>query len=115
VSVLCDAASGNVVARSVKRAKNAWQRAVGLLGTAKLDADEGLWLEPCSAVHTIDMRTPVDIVLLNAAHRVLAVMPGVCPMCPMISHPGTAVVIELASGSAARSKVAVGHHLRLEA
>jgi uncharacterized membrane protein (UPF0127 family) len=114
VSVLSNDGTGSVIARSVQRAKSAWQRTVGLIGRAKLDADEGLWLEPCSAVHTIGMRIPVDIVLLNAAHRVVAIAPNVCPMCPVITHPGTAVVIELASGAVKRSAIAVGHQLRLQ-
>jgi uncharacterized membrane protein (UPF0127 family) len=114
VNVLLNTGTGSVIARSVSRAKSAWQRAIGLMGRTKLDPDEGLWLEPCSAVHTIGMRIPVDIVLLNASHRVVAIVPNACPMCPIISHPGTTVVIELASGSAKRSAIAIGHQLRLQ-
>jgi uncharacterized membrane protein (UPF0127 family) len=115
VSVLSNDGTDSVIARSVRRANSAWQRTVGLIGRTSLDPDEGLWLEPCSAVHTIGMRMHVDIVLLNASHRVLAIAPDVCPMCPVITHPGTAVVIELASGSVKRSAIAIGHQLRLQA
>ena len=114
MSVLSNDGTGSVIAQSVRRAKSAWQRTVGLIGRTNLHPEEGLWLEPCSAVHTIGMRVPIDIVLLNASHRVLAIVPNACPMCPVISHPGTTVIIELASGAAARSEIVVGQQLRLQ-
>ena len=87
----------------------------GCLEKRKLQPDQGIWLEPCTAVHTIGMQMPVDIILLDASHRVIAILPGVCPMCALVTRPGTHVVIELKSGAAAHSGIAVGNHLSLEA
>lgn len=48
-------------------------RLVGLLGRSSLSAGEGLWIVPSSGVHTIGMRFPIDVVLLDADLRVVAV------------------------------------------
>jgi uncharacterized membrane protein (UPF0127 family) len=46
-------------------------RAVGLLGTSSLSAGEGLWLTPCSSIHTLFMRYPIDVLFLNREGIVL--------------------------------------------
>jgi uncharacterized membrane protein (UPF0127 family) len=112
VSILAHDA-GAVIARSVKRARSPWERTVGLIGAGRLTPDDGLWLEPCTAVHTFGMRFPIDVVLLDAARRVLEVISGAGPMRLFISHPGTAIVVELPSGTAARTAITIGSVLNL--
>lgn len=102
-----------MIAQSVERARTAWDRAVGLVGRATLQAEGGLWLEPCSAVHTVGMRFPIDVVLLNAEYTVLAVASRVAPMRLLVTSPGTAAVVELPAGTAARAGIGVGTGLRL--
>lgn len=47
------------------------ERLVGLLGHASLQDDEALLLHRCNQVHTLFMRFPIDIVVLNAANVVV--------------------------------------------
>lgn len=54
-------------------------RLVGLLGTADLTPDEGLWLEPCSSVHTFGMRIPIACVFLDETGTVLRIVPALRP------------------------------------
>jgi uncharacterized membrane protein (UPF0127 family) len=72
-------------------------RLVGLLGTRDLADDEGLWLEPCSSVHTAGMRIPIACAFLDAGGRVLRV---VDPLRPWrhASARGARAVIETRPG-----------------
>jgi uncharacterized membrane protein (UPF0127 family) len=54
-------------------------RLVGLLGTPDLADDEGLWLEPCSSVHTAGMRIPIACAFLDGERRVLRVVDPLPP------------------------------------
>jgi uncharacterized membrane protein (UPF0127 family) len=53
MQVLRNATNGRVLATKVKRATNPLTRGVGLLARARVEPDEGLWIDNCSAVHTM--------------------------------------------------------------
>ena len=46
-------------------------RLKGLLGRARLKADEGLWVIPSQGVHSIGVLFPVDLVYLDSSQRVV--------------------------------------------
>jgi uncharacterized membrane protein (UPF0127 family) len=73
------AADGNVVVARCHVADRPLARLVGLLGTPDLAHDEGLWLEPCSSVHTAGMRIPIGCAFLDADGRVLRVVDPLPP------------------------------------
>ena len=56
---------GTELAGQVAVADTTWTRLVGLLNRSALGPDEGLWIYPCSAVHTWGMRFPIDAVFLD--------------------------------------------------
>jgi uncharacterized membrane protein (UPF0127 family) len=112
MSVLCNLTSGTVVANSVRAATTPWERVVGLIGARELEAEGGLWLEPCSTIHTMGMRFPIDVVLMDRAGRVVAIAPNVPPLRPFVSHKSTAIIVELPAGSTAE-KVRLGDELVL--
>lgn len=72
-------------------------RLVGLLGTPDLTQDEGLWLEPCSSVHTWGMRISIACAFLDAGGRVLRV---VDPLPPWrhVAVRGARAVVEVRPG-----------------
>jgi uncharacterized membrane protein (UPF0127 family) len=113
MSLLRNITRGTVVAHEVRSASSAWERTVGLIGAQDLPAGSGLWLEPCSTVHTIGMRFAIDVVLLNKSGRVLAVAPNVPPLRPFVSHRSTAIIVELPAGSTLES-MNIGDELVLE-
>jgi uncharacterized protein len=57
----------------VKIAERFWNRALGLLVGAWLDPAEGLLISPCSSIHTLGMRYPIDVVFFDREGRVLRV------------------------------------------
>lgn len=113
MAAVVNAANGRIVATCVERAANPWTRGIGLLGRAAVGPDEGLWIERCSAVHTIGMRATIDLFFLDARGKVLRIAAGVKPFRPMISCRRAATVVELGALATGRD-VAVGDVLVLK-
>jgi hypothetical protein len=98
------------VADSV-RAAHTWKaRLTGLLGTPALAQGEGLWLSPCTSVHTFFMRYPIDVIFLDARRRVLHSVTLV-PWRFSRWVPKAAGVLELAAGQAQKARLALGDQL----
>lgn len=87
-----------------------WRRGVGLLGQGSLDADTGLWMEPCNGIHTFLMRFPIDVLFLGADGEALRVVQALPPnrVCGFVR--GARVVVEMAAGTAARQGLRAGTH-----
>jgi uncharacterized membrane protein (UPF0127 family) len=83
---------------------------LGLLVGAPLEPTEGLLISPCSSIHTVGMRYPIDVVFMDREARVLRVCPEV-RAGRMRFAPGARGVLELRSGVAARHGLAPGVRL----
>jgi len=88
-----------VLAERVERATSVWKRFVGLMGRARLDPGEGLWIDPCNSIHMFFMRFPIDAVFLDRGLRVKRVCPGIKPwrVSPIVF--GARSVVELPAGT----------------
>ncbi len=115
---------GAVVAGDLRVADGFFTRLRGLMGRAGLAPGEGLWIEPCSAIHMMFVRFAIDVLVLARDDRgpvrvgttgqVLAVRPAVRPWLGMARCPGASSAVELESGSAARLGLAAGDLLRVD-
>jgi len=101
---------GMALATRVRAATTLTSRMIGLLRTAALPPGEGLWLSPCTSVHTFFMRYPIDVLFVDKDHRVLAVS-TLPPWRVSRWMPKAAGVLELAAGEAARAQLRVGDRL----
>lgn len=110
--VLRNAASGESIA-SVVRARGLIERTIGLLRAGSVPVRSGMWLERCGAVHTLGMRSAIDIIFLDADERVLRTVAGVAPNRPAVVCPKARVTIELGPGTLAKAPVRVGDQLYL--
>lgn len=82
---------------TVAHARHFFSRLRGLLGRKQLAEDSGLLITPCSQVHTLGMRLPLDIVFLDANGTVLQCVPGLAP-CRVAAARGAKHTLELAPG-----------------
>jgi uncharacterized protein len=89
-------------------------RARGLIGRSALAPGEGLVIRPCSAVHSIGMTFPIDVVHLDGSSRVLRVVPELRPwrFGPLV--PGSRVVVELPAGTTSATGTMPGDEIRLQ-
>lgn len=86
-------------------------RARGLLGTTGIDG--ALWLEPCSSVHMMGMRYPIDAATLAADGAVLAIRtlrPWLGLTAPL---RGARITVEAAAGFMAAHGIGVGSRLSI--
>ncbi len=82
-----------------------WRRGVGLLGRSRLEAGEGLILEPCGSIHTFGMRFAIDALHLDGEGRCLEVVGALVPWRLGPIRRGVRVVVELPAGAAAGTRV----------
>jgi uncharacterized membrane protein (UPF0127 family) len=114
VHVLRNTTNGKVIATRIARATNAWTRGIGLLGHSSVSPDEGLWIDGCSAVHTMGMRATIDLYFLDKDGKVLRIVYAARPNRLAFSCRDSAAVVELGTGSEVGRDVLVGDRLILE-
>ncbi len=102
---------GRQLAHRVEVAAGFVQRLVGLLGRSGLAPGEGLLLSPCTSIHTLGMRFPIDVLLLDEAGTVLRVLEGLPPWRIPAPSRGTKMVLELGPGSLAATPVTTGERI----
>jgi uncharacterized protein len=68
---LFDATSGAILLQSVETADSFLTRLRGLQFRKSLGTDCGIFLTPCSSLHTCFMRFPIDVLMLDADNVVL--------------------------------------------
>jgi uncharacterized membrane protein (UPF0127 family) len=98
------------VAGAVQIAHSLKARLIGLLRTPALGSDAGLWLAPCTSVHTFFMRYPIDVVFLDAERRVLTIA-TLAPWRFSRWIPKAHGVLELAAGQAQKAQIQIGDQL----
>jgi uncharacterized protein len=55
----------------VTAADTTFARLRGLIGRFSLKSDEGIWVVPSSGIHTLGVLVPLDLIYLDANHRVI--------------------------------------------
>ncbi len=101
-----------VIASQIQAANDSATRRRGLLEVKDLDADAGMWINPCEAVHTFGMQIDLDVVFLDARLRVKKIAARLKPN--RIAFCLTArSVLEIRSGIAAESGLKCGDQLSL--
>jgi uncharacterized membrane protein (UPF0127 family) len=111
--VLRNASNGRVLASRVVRAKNFIARGLGLLPRANVEEDEGIWIDGCSAIHTVGMRATIDLFFLDREGRILKIVNRARPNRLVISCARSVAVVELGHGERPRD-VLVGDRLVLD-
>lgn len=110
---LLDANTGTVVARRVRRADTFARRLIGLLGRSSLEADEGLWIEPCDSVHTFFMRFSIDVAFVDRSGVVLRRIDNLPPWRATRIHSRARACVELPPHTLERAGVGEGSRLLL--
>lgn len=113
VFVLRNATTGAALG-AVAKADNLWERMIGLLLHDVIAPNDGMWLEPCNAIHTIGMRAHIDVIFLDQCGRVIRALANIGPHRPAIFCAGAHVAIEVGHGTLERCHVRVGDRITLE-
>ena len=106
--------TGLTLAREALLADTFGRRLRGLLGKRSLEhGRDGLVLSPCSAVHTLGMLFPLDLLFVGSTGEILRAVSSFPPwrFSPMVR--AARYVVELPAGMIAASGTKEGHHLTL--
>ncbi len=106
--------TGRVLAWRVRRADGFLTRIVGFLPRSSIAPEEGMWFEGCGAVHTLGMRTALDVVFLDRALRVVRSEADVRPQRLYVGARNAHVVAEFGPGFLKANPLAPGDELSLE-
>jgi uncharacterized protein len=89
-------------------------RLVGLLGKKKLKADEGVWIVPANAIHTVGMLFSFDAVMIDKDFRVVNVTEMVKPFRFILPKRRAESVIEVPAHTIFRSRTEIGDQLLID-
>lgn len=93
--------TGRVLGDRIQVADTFWTRFRGLMLRRPLQPGEGLLIEPCSSIHMLFMRFPIDAVFLDADGAVIEIAARVKPWLGIATAKGARAVVELPAGAAA--------------
>ncbi len=94
--------SGKVLAEELEMPGTMFGRGVGLMFRKRLDPGRGMWINPCSGIHMMFMRFPIDAVFLDRNERVKKVYRKLPPWYGVVWWEiGARSVLELPPGSTA--------------
>src|SRR4051812_18742678 len=99
------------VGLNIRRADTPLSRVRGLLGQFRLKSGEGLWLAPSRGIHTIGLLFPIDLIYLDAFHRVIHLVEHLSPfrIAPFLRKSSS--VLELPPHTIYSSQTHVGDEL----
>jgi uncharacterized membrane protein (UPF0127 family) len=103
-----NATRGTVVGQRIRVAESGLTRIVGLLGERELQPGDGLLIVPSQGVHTLGMRFPIDIAVLDNDWRIIAIRRDMRPFRMTRVFWKAAAVLELPSGMLESTSTLVG-------
>ena len=110
---LVNARTGQTVCSVLEQALDPTSRMKGLLGRDSLPADQGLWIEPCSSIHTFFMKFAIDAAFVSSGGEVLRIFRNLKPFRLAFGGWSARAVIEAASGEFGAGKIAPGDTLQI--
>ncbi len=102
---------GSVLAERAELAASARQRMRGLLGRDGLEPGGGLYISPCTSIHSFGMRFVFDAVFVDRGGRVLHLISRMKKWRLSRIVPRAAGVLELPAGTLERSATEKGDRL----
>ena len=102
---------GRVLATDLEVATSLWSRFLGLMGRRSLPAGHGLWLAPCSQVHTFFCRFPMDVAFVDREGRILHIAHAMRPWRVGRLVFGAKAAVELPGGTLRAAGVDRGNRL----
>lgn len=106
---------GTELASEAKLANTHWTRLAGLMGRKTLPDGHALVIEPCSSVHMMFMRFPIDVVYVDREWQVVKTAEHLRPYTGIsFGGRGARRAIELPAGAVSRSGTSKGDALAAE-
>jgi len=92
-------------------ATNFFTKFRGLMGVRHLPPGDGILIAGCNSVHTHFMRIPIDVLYIDENNCVVDIDPSMATWRIGRTRKGAAAVVEVPSGTTARTHSAIGDQL----
>jgi len=102
------AVGGEVVVGNLLVAESILARMIGLLGRKGLEQGSAMLLKPCSSIHTVGMKFPLDLIFLDKDDRIVRIVAGVAANRFVLGGRGAKSVVEIEAGQVDVCKLPVG-------
>ena len=102
---------GTFLGVDIKRADRLRARLLGLYRHRNLSLGDGVWLVPCNNIQTIGMKYSIDVVFLDAEHRVVRVYTRVKPGRVIWWVPRARSAVEVPAGAVESSETRPGDRI----
>ena len=106
--------SGALLGHRVQLAEGWWMADVYLLDQGELPHGSGFLLAPCTSVHTLGMRSPVDVAFLDGKGRIVETWADLQPGRFAVGGNGVHATLQLPVGTLAATDTRNGDVLILE-
>jgi uncharacterized membrane protein (UPF0127 family) len=114
MATLKNVTTGTIIARNVVRAERLLDRMLGFISRKYVSPDDGLWFDRCSVIHTVGMRSRIDVIFLDKSRRVLRIDRSVPQFRLAVTCPGAKAVVELGESPVDGRDLLAGDELALE-
>jgi len=103
------------LATNLRVADTFWSRFRGLMATdaASFPAGHGLWILPCSSVHTFSMRFPIDVIYLDKNKVVVHIEKSLKPWRVGPIRLRAASVLELPDQTLSSGETSIGDEIEI--
>lgn len=105
---------GSELGSQVSVARSLLSRGIGLMFRKRLERGAGLVIDPCSSIHTMWMRFPIDVLYVDANGRVVRFDATMKPWRIGPLFVRGRYVVELPAGTIQNSRTEVGDVLKFE-
>jgi uncharacterized membrane protein (UPF0127 family) len=108
-----NATQNNIIAPCVDIADTPWDRFWGLMNKPGVPEGYGLWIVPCSDIHSLFMRFEFDAVFVDKQGKVVKLVENMKPWGLSLAK-GAHAVLELDGGVIAKSGIRLYDTIALE-
>ncbi|MCY6371175.1 DUF192 domain-containing protein [Clostridium ganghwense] len=100
--------NNNIIVQNVIVANSFFKRLRGLMFTKELSPQSGLYISPCSGIHTYFMNYTIDVLYLDINNTILAIDENMTPGRVGKFRKSSVAVVELTSGKVKETQTKVG-------
>jgi uncharacterized protein len=84
------------------------------MGERNLPAGDGMLISPCSSIHCMWMRIPIDVIYLDRSDRVVGIDHAIKPWRIGGFYRGAHHVLELPAGTAVATGTQAGDQIKID-
>ena len=106
--ILKNITKDKIIAEDIIVADSFFKRLKGLMFTKELSPQAGMYIYPCSSIHTFFMNYTIDVLYLDVNNKILAIDEDMKPRKVGKIVRGAVAVVELNSGRVKETNTRIG-------